>query len=761
MTAGGQTASRLSVAWLTAALAMATVVGMRLELSFDLSAFFPSESTLSHDILVEQIQRGPASRLFVIGLGGADAELRQEASERMRAALAESPLFAAVTNGEFDPGDAAIPDIVRRYYPLLDDLDYGIESLSGVMQSRLRDLAFGGGRALGDIIAIDPYLATLDILSALAPAEIDGGPWVAPDGRAVVMAETWASSIDTDAQRAAMQAIGDAFSALPAAGDLELDVTGVGAFGIELEQAIRAEAAFRSAAASVALVLVLLLVFRRLRLVLLSTLPLGMGFLAGLAMVSAVFDSVHGITLAFGFTMLGVAIDYPLHLFSHAAESPGSAAMSRIWPTMRLGVTSTVIAYLALVFAGSGGLAQLGAFTVTGVIVAALVTRTWLPPLLGEHTAPRVRDDGGATAPRLSFAAGGAVFATALGVLLWTGADGLWDDDLSSLSPVPAARLEDDRVLRSATATADMRYQLVLHDTTLDTLLSDCERLETLLGSAAGDGLVDSWQSPCQLLPGRDLQLARQARIPPADELRRRIAASVAATPFRPDAFEPFVENAARTRELGVLTPADFADSPLKSWLDAHLVDMGGRWVALVSLVNPDPERLAAVVPAWPVDAELVDLKAASVELMRDYRSGATRVIGVAALLILLLFWLSRQRVGQTAWVATTVAAAVAGTVAVTSLVHGGLTVMHLVALLLVLGLGLDYALFLGRTETEAERRFTDRGVFACAASTSLAFGILALSSIPVLGYLGLTVATGSAASYAIAWLGSRPRRRD
>jgi predicted exporter len=85
-----------------------------------------------------------------------------------------------------------------------------------------------------------------------------------------------------------------------------------------------------------------------------------------------------------------------------------------------------------------------------------------------------------------------------------------------------------------------------------------------------------------------------------------------------------------------------------------------------------------------------------------------------------------------------------------------------------VLGLGLDYALFMARAEPAAERAATRRGVFACAASTTLAFGILAASSIPVLKFLGLTVAVGSASSFLLAWLGSsrfafrgRVRRRE
>jgi predicted exporter len=84
------------------------------------------------------------------------------------------------------------------------------------------------------------------------------------------------------------------------------------------------------------------------------------------------------------------------------------------------------------------------------------------------------------------------------------------------------------------------------------------------------------------------------------------------------------------------------------------------------------------------------------------------------------------------------------------------LTIIHLVALLLVMGLGLDYALFVSRRETEVEQKATRHAVVACAITTTMTFGILAGSSIPMLKYIGLTIATGSAASFILAFAGSR-----
>jgi predicted exporter len=735
---------------------MIFVIYLRLELSFDLSAFVPTQTTVSHEILIEQIKRGPASRLLVIGIAGASSDRLADVSDQLKRELSESPTFVVIMNGEVDAETSTVPAPVDRYYLLMRDVDYSIESLRSAMQSRLKDLAFGGGATLLEMIARDPFLVTLDILEQLPPAEIVGDMWFADDGSAVLMAETVSTSIDTQAQRAAIDLVKTAFHELPDTDKLTLDITGVGAFSVELQETIRKEATIRSVLASLALMLVILVVFRKPRHILLAALPLGMGFLAGLALVSMLFERVHGITLAFGFTMLGVVIDYPLHLFSHAQSVSGRTAIRRIWPTLRLGVTSTAIAYLALLFSGSQGLAQLGSFTVTGVIFAMLVTRTWLPHFVsGVQEAPS-STSGRVESPTLGWTVGLLALLSSVAVTWHYTTSGLWDDQLSSLSPVSAERLSADRRLRGATATPDMRYQLFLQSDSLDALLEDCEQAEALLMTARDDGLVMDWQSVCQLLPSWANQESRRQAIPETEVLRERVRQAAADTPFRAEAFEPFINAAAKSRQFGPLGPDEMRDTPLRSWLDAHLMRLDSQWIALVSLIEPKPDMLESRVTEWPISAGLIDLQNASLELMRDYRISAVKVITIAALLILALLWLVRGEFKQMLWVGLTVTAALGTTMTVTSLIHGGLTVMHLVAMLLVLGLGLDYALFLSRSESVMARAETRKGVLACAASTTLAFSILAGSSIPILKYLGLTVATGSTASYLLAYFGSR-----
>jgi predicted exporter len=575
----------------------------------------------------------------------------------------------------------------------------------------------------------------------------------------VLLAETRAEAVDIAAQEQAISAIQQAFAKIPGANSLELEMTGVGAFGVEMQKVIQAEAKKRTLLASSVLLLVLLIVYRKPRFLILAALPVGMGFLVGLAVVTLVFEKVHGITLAFGFTLLGVAVDYPLHLFSHSRKVPADVAIQQIWPTLRLGALSTAIAYAAIALSGSSGLAQLGVFTACGVIISLLVTRTWLPLLVGCQNTSETVSVSEPQLPSLIFLPaililGFAVLST--GFLL---EDHLWDDGLSSLSPVPERQLARDTLLRSAATTPDMRYQLVLHGPTLESLLQTSEAVDPLLQHAVDDGLLVSWQSISQILPSQARQKIRRDAIPESKTLHANLIGALAETPFSLEAFEPFEANARATKNQALLTPGHFKDTSLASWLDSHLIKLGDHWVSLISLSKPKPAELAARIQAWNAEIELVNLQQSSLDLVRDYRLSAIKTIFLAVFVIIALLLFQDRNPRKVAWIVLTVTSALAVTILVVTLFHAGLTIIHLVALLLVIGLGMDYALFFSRAEPDAERRATRHAVLACAATTSLTFGILAGSSLPVLNFMGLTVATGSAASFILAFVGSKQFR--
>jgi len=749
-------AVRRALPWLVLAGAAIAVLAWRLQLSYDLGLFLPHGGELEQQVVVEQMTSGPGSRLMLVGLSGADRDTLADAARDLRDILASDPAFTQVRNGEAGEELAGIPSTVERYRFLLTDPDWSPGGLADALEARFRDLAFGGGPELVDLVAADPYLTVIGTLERLAPAALTDQPWFTADGTAVLLAETTAPASDITAQRAAVRVVRTAFAALDETAPLRLEITGPGAFGVELQRTIRAEAQFRSTLAVAGLLVVLLLAYRRPRLVLIAGIPLGFGFLCGLAVTALLFGEVHGITLAFGFTLLGIAIDFPLHLFSHSRGSPPHRAMQRIWPTLRAGAVSTLLAYLALALSGSPGLAQLGTFTAAGLVGAVAVTRFWLPQLLPPVTSPDSPKDAPPQSPRLAFLPALLVAGSAVvGVFLFI--DGSpWHDAPESISPVPAERLSADRHLRGALSSVDLRYQIAVPGTGVDDALERTEGLETELQALRNDSLLADWRAVTQLAPSRATQRERQQRIPEPPVLAARLGEAVGKTPFDAAAFAPFLDAAATARTLPAVVPDDYRGGPLGSWVESRLLALNDEQVSLVSLIEPDPERLREQLATRMPEAHWIDLKTASAGLFASFRTGVLRATGIAAVLIALLLALQRLRATRILWLVATVGAALAATALIAIALHGPLTIVHLVALLLVFGLGLDYALFFSRTDTASDRRATVHSVTACTASTTLAFGILGASSVPFLHYIGTTTAVGSLVSFALAFAGSR-----
>ena len=163
-------------------------------------------------------------------------------------------------------------------------------------------------------------------------------------------------------------------------------------FSVSTRASIRDDALRFSLIATALIAGLLLAIYRSPRLLGLGLLPVASGALAGVAAVSLGFGSVHGITLGFGVTLIGEGVDYAIYLFTQTA--PGVApqrALDRIWPTLRLGVLTSICGFSAMLFSGFTGLAQLGLFSITGLVAAVAVTRWVLPALL----PARVRRAGG------------------------------------------------------------------------------------------------------------------------------------------------------------------------------------------------------------------------------------------------------------------------------------------------------------------------------------------------------------------------------
>jgi predicted exporter len=356
----------------------------------------------------------------------------------------------------------------------------------------------------------------------------------------------------------------------------------------------------------------------------------------------------------------------------------------------------------------------------------------------------------------------GGVVALAL---VWLAVGGLprWEDDIARLSPVPEAERNLDTELRGQLGAPDVRHLVALRGASEEAVLRASERVQGALAPLLADGRLGGLDLPGRYLPSREVQAARQAALPAGDVLEARLAEAMAGLPFRAGSFAPFLEAIEESRGLPLLDSAGLAVAPLISTrLSPLLARHGDEWRGLGLLAGvADAEVVRAAVAGLHDPAVLfVDVKGETEGMIAATTRGALIWCGVGAAAVLGLLAVGLGRFGAALRRVAPIAGAVLVLLAVLSATGARLTPFHLAALLLMTGVGLDYALFLGRQEEDAaEAARTMAAVLTCTVTTLLTFGMLALCETPVLRGIGLTVSVGVAAAFGLA-LALAPRGR-
>ena len=763
-----RTSSRmlLLLVWLLVLGGLGWVVSQRLKVSTDLRSFMPAPTTPDQRLLMEQVGDGPGSRLLLLTIEGGSASHLAALSQGLAKVLKGDPRYSQVLNGSFDLGALDPALLPYRYLlsPTLDTQPLDQDYLSDQLQQRLDDLSSPAASMLKGLLPRDPTLEVLKLAQRWAPAhspEMREGVWFSPRDEALLLVQTHAAGFDPGAQKEAIAGIRQAFDGLPGRAGAKLRFSGPGYFSVMVAAQTRHQADWIGRISTVGFIALLLLAYRSVSSLLLSALPIASAALAGIAALTLVFPAVHGITLAFGFTLLGVAQEYPIRVLSHRRAGEDAVQSVRaLWPLLLTAIASACIAYLAFYASGVNGLKQLAVFTITGLLAAGFSTRYLLPRLL----PTRVRDvadqrwliraralmDG---LPRPRWIP--LLVAAAVALMLWFAPGPFWQNNLAALTPLPQGMLMRDARLRQALGAPDVRYLLVLQASTEQGVLALSEKLQPRVDALVARHAVDAIELPSRYLPPEALQRARQGKLPDGPELRAMLDKALLGLPFRADLFQPFLDDVRTARRLQPLTPERYAKTPLGQRLAAMLVHRDGHWLGLgtVSGIH-DVAALKALDHDSGGKVRLLDLKGASESLVVAYRTRILQALLAAAVLLVLTISLSLRSVRRAWHVLAPMTLATFLVLAVERMAGIEISLFHLVALILAGGLGLHYALFFERdTGDPAEQRRTLHATIVCVLSALLVFGMLAWASIPVLRAIGLTVSLGVAFHFCLSIL--------
>jgi len=746
--------------WLLAMLAGAIIV-WNTRFSADMSFFLPARPSAEQQVLVDQIKEGVVARLLMVAIAGGDEEQRAALSRDLRGRLAKMPEFVAVQNGEAGSLDAGRDFLFAHRYllgPAVTPERFTVAGLRTAIADSIDRLASPAGLMFKTLLPRDPtgeLFALVGGLDTGAQPASRAGVWASRDGeRALLLLQTTALGSDTDGQETAIRLVREQFATATGATGFTLTLSGPGLFAVKARATIKDEVARLSVISTLAIVAVLFFVYRSPRLLTLGLLPVASGALAGIVAVSLAYGTVFGITVGFGSALIGEAIDYSIYYFVQSGRLGAAAWRERFWPTIRLGVLTSVCGFGALLFSGFPGLAQLGLYSLTGVATAALVTRFVLPPLAGDDLHVR---DVGALGRALGRAIDGLrrlrwpLLALAVAALAWLGSehDRLWTANLSALSTASAEDSAVDMALRADIGAPDSRHMVVVRAGDREAALQGAERAGAQLDKLVAAGVIGGYDTPARFLPSRATQAARRASLPAAAELRARLATAVDGLPLAAGKLDGFVADVAAARTMADIDRRNLDGSGLALVVDSLLLQHGGEWSVLLPLrPPPGSENLAIPVPAVRAalagsDALFVDLKGEFDGLYADYLQEAVllSLAGLLAIVVLLAATLRSPR--RLAAVLLPLLVAVAFVVAGLHLLGERLHLLHLIGLLLIVAVGSNYALFFDRLSA-ARDPATLASLAVANLTTAIGFGTLALSQVPVLHAIGVTVGPGA-----------------
>lgn len=475
------------------------------------------------------------------------------------------------------------------------------------------------------------------------------------------------------------------------------------------------------------------LLFGRLRTVLGTVLTVSLGFAVGFAAALAVFGTLHLLTFVFGLTLIGVAVDYSLHWFCAGRAAPVSELLkrrNRLLPSLVMAALSSSAGYAILAATPMTGLKEIAVLAGVGLPATLIFVLTALPRapfLLPEKDGfamtallkvlarlPRLTD-----APRLVT----IPLLAAVLVFLGTGlANVRTAGGVADLQNAPQVLIEDQRVVQEYLALPSPAQFYTVTGKTLDeALLAEKTLLAKLRGIAGIEATALS-----DLVPDRATQEERAERFNEALD---------AAAPF----LAELLGAAPEARPFSPVTPEDWIEAGLGARVTPYLLSSeAGHVVTVVRLAGVVPEHLPALSAIVLPNVQFVNLTSVMTDEMNRYR---TRIFeGLAAGLAILTLALS-LRMGRHTWRAILPPLlGIAAALAVLGHVGQPVTLFTALALVLLLGLGVDYGIFLYH-QPDQPRAFA--AVLLSGLTSLASFGLLALSTTPALFSFGATVGTG------------------
>jgi len=755
------------------------------ELETDITRFLPEGEEQQRLALSRLVRSSGLAQSMLVDLelpdGLEDVEQAFQLSDAIADKMRSTGMFGRVTNkAESDWGEAMYNLYFPRRMALISDRPeqeiprrFSEQGLAEALESLKAQLRLPSAFMLKRLVPADPLLLFTERMKTL---QAQGSKMMAPLWREyfasadrkhlLIIARTRAGPMESAAQHLVMALMGDLRTEARAdpdtfGGEYKLTYTGVNRFAVESEQRIKGDISWAMWFSSIGVILIFFVFYRRLRFLPLVIAPLGFGMAAALGVTLAVYGKIHGLTLAFGSTLLGISIDFPVHLLNHMRlsqeQNPGTARANwrRLHWSLTLGMGTTLIGFVILLVSEYPGVRQIALFGSVGVASAFLFAVAFLPLLrrwVTEKQPPGVgvgealtRMADGVRRRRAVILVLLALAAVAAGVPAATGGFEL-EHDLRNLQAADPQTLADDAAIKSRLPGAEFSLLLFVSGDSLEQALQRNDALFLRLGRLQQEGRVAAFNSLHPLLPSQALQQRNLEALRAIPDLEQRFRDALVKAGFKAEAFGKLFEALAGVREgrVSLLDARTLRDTRLSVWTSNFLFERDGvhHVVTMVRAADPGDTLEGALGPEVTSFSEV----GLASSLFSAFQQDAVKLIllGLIAITLVLLVYHRRLAHSLSSILPAILAAWL--TLGLIAALGARINFLHVMSFLLVLCMGVDYGIFVAdslKSRGERELPVAVRSVALSALTTFFAFGVLGVCQNPALRAVGQTAGVG------------------
>ncbi len=727
---------------------------------------------------IDNVEQQLADRLYIALVTETKTQAIQSAQRLMSLLQTKPKVFTQVTSGN----NESVTAFNRFYFPhrfkLLTDkqtslLEQG--KLSELQHNALAQLYNAFSYANSELISQDPLLLYPDNLKALAPNQqlsSEQGILLTSttdaQGKnqhiAIVMAKGVGSAFSPTEQQAqnrvldnALTQISDALNKQTTNENAQLKILKAGTLFHATAATTQAkqEVSRLGLASLVGVVLLVWFAFRSIFPLFIASLTITTSLLFAVVATLSVFGELHLLTLVFGTSLIGIAIDYCFHFYCERLHHPQTNAndnVTRIFAAASLALVTTVLAYFTIGLTPFPGMQQVAIFCAAGLIGAYLTLILAYPKLANR---PIYSGDKPLTLAKqyLEIIAKFKLTKTScLMMVLITviGISGLLklnsNDDIRILQNSPDEIVKQEQLLRQLLSGGTDNQFILVQGNTPQQLLQRLEQLQLPLAQLQQTGIIGNAVNLASYLPSHQKQ---QHAYQLQGKIYQDLTPHLTQLGLDATLAQTLQQQYQQAKALFIEPNDFFASSAGKMFAPLWLTPATNQeQYGAIVLLGGITDLAQLQTQLAPLEyAQLVDKVGDISQVMANYRQLTLLLLALALTIAVTIFTL-RFKLKLALLIVAVPATAALMTLALLGWAGSPLTLFHALALILVFGIGVDYSLFFAESQ---QGRGVMMAVFMSACSTLMAFGLLTFSQTPAIHYFGLTLLFGIALTFLLS----------